>query len=33
MTVIVNFQSNTVKVEGSLEDIRKYHYDSDHIDM
>ncbi|MBT2659340.1 hypothetical protein J7E81_29890 [Bacillus sp. ISL-18] len=33
MSVIVNFQSDTVKVKGSIENIRKEQYDSDYINM
>jgi hypothetical protein len=33
MTVIVNFQSDTVKVEGNIENIRKEQCGSDYIDM
>lgn len=33
MTVIVNVQSNCVKVEGSVENTRKGQIDSDYIDM
>ena len=33
MTVIVNLQTDTVKVEGSIENIRREQYDRDYIDM